>query len=166
MAERGGRSAAAPVRQWALAVCLAAALGTVLLSTPPAFAAGGLTAPDAPAIGRLNHAGFRDRRHCTMVAIAPRAVLTARHCLGRTPASEFHLLFGYARMAFVAQGTVRDEHTIGPDLSVLCLNEDAPSTLPLAPPPDKGDDLTVMGYGRPKVHLAHETSCKSLGRRG
>ncbi|MEM0907970.1 MAG: trypsin-like peptidase domain-containing protein, partial [Pseudomonadota bacterium] len=47
-----------------------------------------------------------------------------------------------------------------------CLNEDAPSTLPLAPPPDKGDDLTVMGYGRPKVHLAHETSCKSLGRRG
>lgn len=119
-----------------------------------------------PAIGRLNHAGYSRQRHCTMVAVGPRAVLTAAHCLKGLPASAFTLLFGYARMAWVAERTADTAQVVGGDLALLCLAEPVSDWLAVGPPPAPGTAVSWTGYSRPRVHLATVRACALVGRRG
>ncbi|MEM8664689.1 MAG: trypsin-like peptidase domain-containing protein [Pseudomonadota bacterium] len=114
------------------------------------------------AIGRLNHAGYAKARHCTFVAVAPKVALTATHCIDGLPLEELHLLFGYARSKFVARVGVAASRAVGPDATALCLTEDAPATVDIAPPAGRGDTVAVIGYGRPRVHVQQRSACKVL----
>lgn len=113
-----------------------------------------------PAVARLNQAGYARKRHCTAVAVAPRVALSAAHCLAGVPTDEFHILFGYARMGWVAQGRIAAAHDVGGDLAVLCLAEPAPATTGLGPPPAVGATAQVVGYGRPRVHVQQPRRCR------
>lgn len=137
------------------------ALGTHL---GPAVAAGPGETGDA--VARLNQAGYSRKRHCTAVAVAPRVVLTAAHCLAGAPADEFHILFGYARMDWEASGTIGAVRPLGGDLAALCLGEAAPATLGIGPAAGAGDTVRIVGYGRPRVHLQHARDCRVLGTGG
>ncbi|GAB5374858.1 MAG: hypothetical protein AcusKO_13200 [Acuticoccus sp.] len=155
-------------RIFAALVVLAAVLA--LPAGAPAIAeetAGGMAGAVAtrPAIGRLNHAGYSRRRHCTMVAVAPETVLTASHCLEGLPASAFHLLFGYARMTWQAERTATAAHPVAGDLSALCLAEPVATARAIGPPPAVGDAVVWVGYGRPRVHLQEARTC-IVARRG
>jgi len=139
------------------ALCLA------LLAPLPA------TAEDAPgatltAVGRINHAGYSRRKHCTFTAVTRGVALTAEHCVANLGVSEFHLLYGYARMTWVAHGTLDAVYPLGHDLAVLCLAEAAPATIAIGPPVAVGDRVRVVGYGRPKMHLQHAADCTVADR--
>lgn len=133
---------------------------TLLLLLPARPAPADTTAE--PAIGRLNHAAFRDKRHCTMAAISPRGVATAAHCLRRLEAGDVHLLFGFDTMGYTHHTRPVSAHALGGDLAVLCLGEGdaAPAHLRVAAtPPKPGDAVRVTGYARPKVQRQHEHAC-------
>jgi hypothetical protein len=116
-----------------------------------------------PAVGRVNHAGYRHKRHCTAFAIAPRVAVTATHCLARIDPTEMHLLFGYARMDWRAHRSPSTAVDLGGDVAVLCLPEEAPATLPVSVrPPAREDPVRILGYGRPSVHLQSDTRCTVL----
>lgn len=104
-------------RRVAALLCLAALLapaGAAGAARPvgPALGDGRVVVPEGvppwSAVGRLNVAGFRERRHCTATLVAPDVALTALHCLrafgygavGVVEPSEVHFLPGYARGRF------------------------------------------------------------------
>lgn len=113
------------------------------------------------AIGRLNFAGYRSKRHCTMFAVAPRVAVTAAHCLDGIEADRTHLLFGYARMAWTAHQVPKRAVILADDVAVLCLGEDAPATVPQSPRRRYavGSAFTVVGYGLPVRHAQRRTAC-------
>lgn len=148
-----------------LAAVLAPPAGTPATSGETAGGMADETMETRPAIGRLNHAGYSRRRHCTMVAVAPETVLTASHCLEGLPASAFHLLFGYARMTWQSERMAVAAHPVAGDLSALCLGEPVAATRAIGPPPAVGDAVVFVGYGRPRVHLQAARAC-TVARRG
>ncbi len=114
-----------------------------------------------PAIGRLNHAGYRQQRHCTAVLVAPDIALTAAHCLEGLEAKESHLLLGYDRGDWLEHLRPSRLVPLGRDLAALCLRKSAKTRpLPLAgTSADQGDSLTAAGYGKPAVHRLQRRDC-------
>lgn len=119
--------------------------------------------PADPAIGRLNHAGFKSRAHCTSFATRDGALLTAAHCLPDIPSDTVHVLLGYE------QGALR-HHARTPasafrtlperDIAALCKAPQASSRMTLAQDsPSPGTRVTIRGYGAPNVHVLQETTC-------
>ena len=85
------------------------------------------------AIGRLNVAGFRSRRHCTATLIEPDLALTAWHCLSRFVQSgtvdptAIHFLPGYDRGQFLDHLRGKSCKRVGADVVLVSL--DRPSTV-------------------------------------
>lgn len=162
---------AARASRWAGRQFAAAVLAARLLVGGGVAAQEGAPAPAAAtpsaAIGRLNFAGFRDTRHCTMFAIGPRTVVTAAHCLRGQDPAEGHLLFGYAAMEWAAHLAPLSARDLGNDVAVLCLAEPAPAVLPLGPEADPapGTPLAAIGYGMPVRHRQTRSDCP-LARTG
>jgi len=143
---------------------LCAALCGIVLALPPAATARAagpvLIAEPTVAIGRANHAGYARRRHCTMFAVAPRVAVTATHCIAGLDPTRMHLLFGYAGMAWKHHTSPASARDLGRDVAVLCLSEDAPATLTVAPGTlARGAGVSVVGYGRPRRHAQSATAC-------
>ncbi len=115
------------------------------------------------AIGRLNHAGYRQKRHCTAVLIAPDIALTATHCLAGLDPHESHLLLGYDRGSWREHLRPRAAQDLGQDLTALCLTTQAKAApLPLADQaPQANEPLVVSGYGSPSVHRLNEKVCRA-----
>lgn len=142
---------------------LLAPLLAALLCAGPAPGASAEESVTLDAVGRLNFAGYRHRRHCTMAAVGPRTVVTAAHCLAGLALDDVHLLFGYETMDYALHTGPVSVRDLGDDLAVVCLaNDRAPATLPLARGRvAAGDTLTVTGYGAPRVHKQHDTTCRA-----
>ena len=124
------------------------------LPLPPAAA---LDAETASSIGRLNYAGFKEQQHCTAFLVAPQVAMTAAHCLDGLEPDQVHLLLGYDRGGWQehlrADGFWRSPD--GKDLAALCLTQPA-QAVPLAVTAGEvapGEELAVLGYGLPSVHL-------------
>ncbi len=135
-----------------------------MLAGPAAAATEGASLePVAPAIGRFNHAGYADRRHCTAFLVAPRTAVTAAHCLAGVDAGRTHVLLGYDRVAWrehivPASGRAAAD---GRDLAVLCLSAPAAADpLPVAVAgPERGEAIRAVGYGQPAVHRLTTRAC-------
>ena len=130
------------------------------LPLPPAAA---LDAERASAIGRLNYAGFKEQQHCTAFLVAPQVAMTAAHCLDGLEPDQVHLLLGYDRGGWQehlrADGFWRSPD--GKDLAALCLTQPA-QAVPLAVTAGEvapGEELAVLGYGLPSVHLLSRRDC-------
>lgn len=128
-----------------------------------AAAASAETIPAHEHIGRLNHAGFKSRAHCTAFLAGAGRLVTAAHCLPRVPKDAVHVLLSYAR------GEMTD-HLSAPgkayrqmgqrDLAVLCRSRTPGSGLSLdTTEPTKGTRVLVRGYGVPKVHVLQKRQC-------
>lgn len=130
------------------------------LPAPPAVA---LDGEAAAAIGRLNYAGYKQRRHCTAFLVAPQVAMTAAHCLDGLEPDQVHLLLGYDRGGWQqhlrANGFWRSPD--GKDLAALCLTGPARAA-PLAVTAGEvapGEELSILGYGLPSVHLLSRRDC-------
>ncbi|MEO1192351.1 MAG: serine protease [Pseudomonadota bacterium] len=121
-----------------------------------------IAAAELAAVGRLNHAGYRQQRHCTAVLVAPQVALTAEHCLTNLDPRESHLLLGYNYGNWREHLRLRKLVALGEDLAALCLARPATtkplpiSDYSLAP----GQPLTAAGYGRPAVHRLQVHHCQ------
>lgn len=137
-----------------------ALLALVAALAPPAQAQTGAGATE-PAVGRLNHAGFRTRTHCSAALVAPREAVTARHCVEGVAADALHLLLGYDRGAYAEHRRVASVVTSAEaDVARLCLDaasEIAP--LPASAAPPEAGPATVRGYPRTQAHAQEERDC-------
>lgn len=136
------------------------------LLADPAFGQDARDLQHDAAIGRLDSAGYRTVRHCTVTAVAPRIALTAAHCVDSVAAGELHVLLGYDRGEWRRHFGVASVHTDpdGADIAVLCLDGTAGRTFPVAPAPAAAARLEVAGYGIPRQHVLSRTACTVLGR--
>ena len=94
--------------------------------------------------------------YCSAVVIAPRLVVTARHCAyGMSVLADHH----YYRVAHVSRDGVLDDgrlvHVSG-DASILYLSKPLPETIAAVPVGDgDGDNFIIAGYGGSgKLHQA------------
>ena len=124
-----------------------------------------------PAIGRLNHAGFKSRSHCTSFVIQDGPLITAFHCLPNIPKGTVHVLLGYelGRSEQHLQMPTQSYRTIPDrDIAALCGYSDPNHGFSLFQTSlDEGTEVTVRGYGTPRVHALQETTCtvKSTSRK-
>ncbi|WP_281016612.1 MULTISPECIES: serine protease [unclassified Minwuia] len=119
----------------------------------------------ASASGRINHAGFRNRSHCTGFVVEGGHVVTAAHCMPGWDGEQVHFLRGYDRgdLAQHVSAPRAAWHIIrGRDIAVLCnAAPDAPafvlgdSDRRIAP----GDDLLIPGYAIPRAHMLQQHHC-------
>ena len=118
---------------------------------------------EAQAIGRLNAAGFRRKRHCTAFLVAPKVAVTAAHCVREAP-GQLHLLLGYDRGRWNEHLVVDRIILPGGDVAFLCLAANAEAR-PLAAAPPKGPvtRAVVRGYGRPQTHVLSKRTCTRAG---
>lgn len=120
------------------------------------------------AIVRLNYAGYRNLRHCTAVLTAPDRVLTAGHCVDGISYDVLHLLRGYDRGAWLENMRPTGSGAKDPsrDVVTLCVGRD--DSRPFVPvsrrPLQLGETVTVYGYGRPRVQVLNQVSCRITGR--
>lgn len=157
-------------------------LGLALAGLDPRAGAAGaeiggrvIVAPDvAPwsAVGRLNVAGFRIRRHCTATLVAPDLALTARHCLGGFRGEAWvapelvHFLPGYSRGGYMEHLQAIEYELVGSEAVLVRL--DGPAKAPPIPVADRdtapGTALFEAGYSRDKGHvLTVDPACRFLG---
>ena len=121
------------------------------------------------AIARLNHAGYRNIRHCTAVLTGPDRALTAAHCVDSIPYKDLHILRGYDRGEWLEhmRPTGLAAGDLSRDVVTLCLGRD--DSRPFFPvsqhPVQLGETVTVLGYGRPRVHVLNQVSCRITERR-
>ena len=142
------------------------ALGLVVLlvasiAAPPAATARDLP-ETVPAVGRLNHAGYRERQHCTVSLIGPREVVTAKHCVEGLPAGDLHVLLGYDRGDFAEHRRVASVETASEwDIARLCLDEPA-AVAPLASSAERPGPgpAEARGYPRSRAHAQDLRSCR------
>jgi hypothetical protein len=93
--------------------------------------------------------------YCSAVVIAPRLVVTARHCAyGMSVLADHH----YYRVAHVSRDGVLDDgrlvHVSG-DASILYLSKPLPETIAAVPVGDgDGDNFIIAGYGGGRLHQA------------
>ena len=121
------------------------------------------------AIARLNYAGYRNFRHCTAVLTGPDRALTAAHCVNGIPYDALHLLRGYDRGEWLENmrptGSVADD--LSRDVVTLCVGRD--DSRPFIPvsrrPAQLGETVTIYGYGRPRVQVLNQVSCRITGHR-
>lgn len=140
---------------------LAAAASSHVLPVPrpaPSAAVPAGVMPTA-AVGRLNHAGYAQRRYCTVFAIAPKVAVTAAHCVADLPVDELHLLFGYSRMTWVMQTSATAMVPLGFDVMALCLADAAPATVAFGSEGPRSTAVRLLGYGSPKAHVLSENPC-------
>ncbi|MDF1737029.1 MAG: serine protease [Minwuia sp.] len=119
----------------------------------------------ASATGRINHAGFRNRSHCTGFVVTGGHVVTAAHCMPGWDREQVHFLRGYDRGDLVQHVSApraawRTVH--GRDIAILCnAVPDAPAFAlgdgPVAP----GDRLLVPGYAIPREHMLQHHECQA-----
>ena len=169
-----------------LAPCLLLLLGLALSGTAArdadatGAAIGGrvIVAPDAApwqAVGRLNVAGFRIRRHCTATLVAPDLALTARHCLGGFRGEEWvapdlvHFLPGYSRGGYIEHRQAVGYEPVGNEAVLVRL--DGPAMIASVPIAGRGTvpgtALFQAGYSRDKgqVLTVHPRNhdCEAIG---
>jgi V8-like Glu-specific endopeptidase len=116
------------------------------------------------AIGRLNYAGYRQRMHCSATLIAPRLALTAAHCINNRNVTDMHFLPGYDRGEWSEELKPESAAKLPPrDVAVLCLQQSAQSrAIPLASSEVRiGEQLTVIGYPIPGMHVQNRMTCKA-----
>ena len=139
-------------------------IGTLFLLLLVSFVA----SADEPSlsIGRLNHAGYKSRQHCTATVVAPQVAVTALHCLVPGDIPSMHLLLGYDRGNWHdhLQPVAAVSASSPGDIAVLCLGR--PSTVESVPiasrPVGRGETVLVIGYGKPRVEVANQTACRVL----
>ncbi|NWG46761.1 MAG: trypsin-like peptidase domain-containing protein [Alphaproteobacteria bacterium] len=118
-----------------------------------------------PAIGRLNHGGYRMRSHCTASLVRPDLAVTAAHCL-RRGVDDLHLLLGYAQGDYAEAPPLSGVRVVSVerDQAVLCLAGPAAAVpYPVGAPPRLGEPLTVAGYPAPAVHALTRLDCAVTG---
>ncbi len=114
-------------------------------------------------IGRLNHAGFSSRTHCTATLIAGGHIVTASHCLPDTATETVTVVLGYDRGRYTERidapgGAFRSLPTR--DIAILCRATPRTDGMQLATiPPQNGQNAWMTGYGRPRVHMQHDLAC-------
>lgn len=124
------------------------------------------------AVGRLNVAGFRIRRHCTATLVAPDLALTARHCVGGFRGEEWvapelvHFLPGYSRGAYAGHLQAVGYEPVGVEAVLIRLNRRAalPPVPIAAAGTSPGAALFQAGYSRDIGHvLTVDPACRFLG---
>src|SRR3546814_10597771 len=112
------------------------------------------------AIGRLNVAGFRIRRHCTATLVAPDLALTARHCVAGFRGEAWvapelvHFLPGYSRGSYADHLQAVAFEAIGHE--ALLIRLDGVASMPPVPVADGGTApgaLFEAGYSRRYGHI-------------
>ncbi|EFL90982.1 serine protease [Ahrensia sp. R2A130] len=129
---------------------------TLALPVTPSFAA-----DTVPSIGRLNYAGFRTKRHCTVSLVGRQMALTAKHCVEGLPRDRLRIVLGYER------GNWKELHEVSriirvekQDVAWLCLAK--PSRLkPLRVQSNSREKAiaTATGYPRSAAHLQNPQQC-------
>jgi len=120
--------------------------------------------PADSSIGRLNHAGFKSRSHCTSFVMTNGSLVTAAHCLPNILQDRVHVLLGY-------ESGTSEQHLQTPaasyrtipqrDIATLCGYATPTDGFSLVQTPlTDGMKVTVQGYGAPRVHALQKTSCK------
>lgn len=142
---------------------LAILCGLLVALSLPLTPTAALDAETASSIGRLNYAGFKQKQHCTAFIVAPQVAMTAAHCLDGLEPDQVHLLLGYDRGGWQehlrANGFWRSPN--GEDLAAVCLMQPARAA-PLAVTAGEvapGEELAILGYGIPSVHLLSRRDC-------
>ena len=145
----------------------------LLAVSPDAFEAWASETISAdPAIGRLNHAGFKSRSHCTSFIMKDGPLITAAHCLPDISKNAVHVLLGYelGKSEQHLQMPKKSYRMIPEkDIAALCGHSDSNHGFSLVQTlPDEGTKVTVRGYGTPRVHVLQETACtvKSMSWKG
>lgn len=131
-------------------------LAILILAASPALA------ETDPAIGRLNHAGYRERIHCTVSLIGPAEALTAKHCVEDLPVDALHVLLGYDRGSFAEHLRVMEvQASAEHDVARLCLDATSEAT-PFALSDVNVGSVTPTGYPRSQAHLQRSHDCIML----
>lgn len=115
-------------------------------------------------IGRINYAGFRTRRHCSISLIAADTALTAAHCIAGIAPGQLHVLLGYSKGKWVEHRRV--SRVILPsktqDLALVCLKTPSQQNpLPLRDQPTSDGSKIVAGYPRSRAHILNHQHCIS-----
>jgi len=124
------------------------------------------------AVGHLNVAGFRVRRHCTATLVAPMLALTARHCVAGLRGEEWvapeqvHFLPGYARGDYLEHRQAIAFVSVGDEAVLVRL--DQPVRIRPIPIAELGSApgaaLFEAGYSRDKGHvLTVDPACRFTG---
>ncbi|WP_374765121.1 trypsin-like peptidase domain-containing protein [Yunchengibacter salinarum] len=119
----------------------------------------------ATMVARLNHAGYKHKRHCTATLVARDLALTAAHCLGGVPLAEHHILPGYERG--------RADQNLRPNGRVLRFGARDVAAIAISPAhdgavirtvgePQVGDTAWVQGYPMPAREIQTSLACPVL----